>query len=198
MPSRPPRTVSPPPADAEWQVALLRGVNVGGGKRVPMAALRTIAADIGFTGVATLLNSGNLVYLAAGVSPSLAARLLHGTIANTLQVDCTVFVRTRREFGAIVAENPFVAEAEAMPSRLLVTLWNENVTPAQLATFAEFAVNPERCVVGTHAVYLWLPNGISASPSYDKASRALGHHITARNMSTMQKLLALMPPEHTA
>ena len=45
-------------------VALLRGVNVGGAKRVPMAELRTLLSGLGYTGVATLLNSGNAVFRA--------------------------------------------------------------------------------------------------------------------------------------
>lgn len=47
-------------------VALLRGVNVGGAKRVPMAQLRTLLSDLGYTQVATLLNSGNAVFGAPG------------------------------------------------------------------------------------------------------------------------------------
>ena len=50
-------------------VALLRGVNVGKAKRVPMAELRTLLTGLGYTGVATLLNSGNAVFGAASGSP---------------------------------------------------------------------------------------------------------------------------------
>ena len=45
-------------------IALLRGVNVGKAKRVPMAEFRTLLAGLGYTGVATLLNSGNAVFRA--------------------------------------------------------------------------------------------------------------------------------------
>lgn len=175
-----------------WHLALLRGVNVGGGKKVPMAALRRIAADVGFTDPMTLLNSGNLVYRASGLAPQRAATLLRAAIATELQVDTAVFVRTRDELTAILAANPLAAEAEAEPSRLLVALWDEATTPAQLAQVADAPVVRERFVVGDHAIYLWLPDGVSASVPYEKTARALGDHLTARNWSTMQKLLALM------
>jgi len=45
---------------------------------------------------------------------------------------------------------------------------------------------------GLLPLYLWLPDGVSASVPYEKTARALGDHLTARNWSTMQKLLALM------
>jgi len=193
-------TPAAPPASAHtaWHVALLRGVNVGGNTKVPMAALKRIAADLGFTDAITLLNSGNLVYRTTGVTPDKAAQLLHVAVASELQVDTTVFVRTREELATILAANPFVAEAEEAPSRLLVTLWDDTTTPAQRALFAEEPVVRERFVVGTHAIYLWLPDGISASVVYEKTSRTLGNHITARNWGTMQKLLALMPRGETA
>jgi uncharacterized protein (DUF1697 family) len=180
-------------AHTAWHVALLRGVNVGGNTKVPMAALKRIAADLGFTDAITLLNSGNLVYRTFGVAPQQAATLLRVAIATELQVDTAVFVRTRDQQATILAENPFQAEAATEPSRLLVTVWDDDTTPAQRALFAEAPVVRERFVVGDHALYLWLPDGISASVVYEKTARALGDHITARNWSTMQKLLALMP-----
>ena len=51
-------------------VALLRGVNVGKAKRVPMAELRALLSGLGYTGVATLLNSGNAVFHAPRGTPA--------------------------------------------------------------------------------------------------------------------------------
>ena len=51
-------------------VALLRGVNVGKSKRVPMGELRALLSGMGYTGVATLLNSGNAVFRARGGTPN--------------------------------------------------------------------------------------------------------------------------------
>jgi len=58
-------------------VALLRGVNVGKAKRVPMAEFRALLTELGYTNVATMLNSGNAVFRAAnGTSVKHAAYLL--------------------------------------------------------------------------------------------------------------------------
>lgn len=176
----------------DWQVALLRGVNVGGGKRVPMAALKEVATEIGFRTPVTLLNSGNLVYRAGTVAPSQAEQQLRTALARAVQVDTPVFVRTRAQLATILAENPLPAEAALDPSRLLVTLWDDTVTAAQRARFATAPVVRERFVVGTHAIYLWFPDGMSASVIYEPTARPLGGHITARNWRTMEKLLGLM------
>ncbi|GAB1343918.1 DUF1697 domain-containing protein [Gemmatimonas sp.] len=172
------------------RVALLRGVNVGG-KQVAMADLRAVAARLGFDQPGTLINSGNLVYRSiAGSSPAEDAQRLHDAIARDLDVTCTVFVRTRAELTAILQECPLREEATAHPSKLVVTVWDEQVTAAMRETFTQEPVTAERFVAGSQALYCWFPDGISASTAYEKATRRMGDHITARNWSTMSKLLA--------
>lgn len=170
-------------------MALLRGVNVGG-KKVAMTDLRRVAETLGFTRVSTLINSGNLVYEAPATVPADDAQRLHDAIAHSLGVRCTVFVRTYEDVAAMLRECPLADEARENPSRLLVTVWDEHVSPAMLHAFAGTPVAEEKFVVGAHALYCWLPHGISASVPYEKAARRLGDHITARNWSTMEKLFA--------
>ena len=43
-------------------VALLRGVNAGGNRKVPMAELRETFADMDFSDVSTYINSGNVIF----------------------------------------------------------------------------------------------------------------------------------------
>lgn len=174
-----------------WQVALLRGVNVGPGKRVPMAALRACATKLGFTEVATLLNSGNLVYRTTR-TPADAAAQLRAAIRTDIGVDTPVLVRTRAQLERLLRDNPMRAEAEENPSRFLVTVWDDDTTAKDLAHFGDITEGDDRFVVGRAAMYAWLPHGIAASKAYELASRPLKHRITARNWNTMQKLLAMM------
>lgn len=174
-----------------WQVALLRGVNVGPGKRVPMAALKGCAVTLGFTDAATLLNSGNLVYRTR-VAPATAATRLRKAIQDATGVDTPVLVRTRDALAKVLADNPLMAEAEEQPSRFLVTIWDDDTTPRDMQPFLEQPVTVEQFEVGRDAMYCYLPDGIANSVAYEKASRKLKDRITARNWATMQKLLALM------
>lgn len=188
MPPRAPAPGLPPEPTA--RLALLRGVNVGG-KQVAMADLRAIAAKLGFDQPGTLINSGNLVYRAtSGASPADDAQRLHHALARELGVVCTVFVRTRAELAAVMQECPLRAEALANPSKLIVTVWDDQVTEAMREAFTQEPVTVERFVAGPRALYCWFPDGISASTAYEKATRRMGDHITARNWSTMTKLLA--------
>lgn len=191
MPPRTARLAVPPVAPRDYRVALLRGVNVNG-KNIAMADLQAMAVALGFGGPSTLLNSGNLVYHSSPGTPQDDATRLHDAIAERVGIRSTVFVRTYDELVTILQACPLQEEAQANASRLLVTVWDDHVTPDMLAAFTQAPVTVERFVVGAHAMYTWHPDGISASTVYDKAARAAGMHITARNWNTMQKLVTRM------
>ena len=161
-----------------------------------MADLRAVATTLGFTDVSTLINSGNLVYRSSGTTPAEDEARLHEAIAGELGVQCTVFVRTREEVATVLRECPLMTEAAQHPSRLVVTVWDESVNASMLAEFTSAPVTVERFVAGAHALYCWFPDGISASTTYEKAARRLGDHITGRNWSSMQKLLARLDALH--
>src|SRR5688500_20243128 len=83
-------------------VALLRGVNLGGNKRVPMAELRRLVEELGFTDARTLLNSGNVVFTARANQVRGAAGRIAKAIADELGVSTTVTVLTEVEIRAII------------------------------------------------------------------------------------------------
>jgi uncharacterized protein (DUF1697 family) len=175
-----------------WQVALLRGVNVGGGKSVPMAKLASIVRECGYSDARTLLNSGNVIYRAPRVSPAAAGHAIREALASSLGVDTPVMVRMRSDLERIVAENPMPEEAASAPSRFLVMLWDDRFGMTARALIEEATVADERFVIGTHAVYCWLPHGISKSKPFELLGRQLKDTVTSRNWNTMTKLLAMM------
>jgi uncharacterized protein (DUF1697 family) len=100
-------------------VALLRGANVGKGKRVPMGELRALLCALGYTGVSTLLNSGNAVFRAPRGTPAKHSLDIAAAICTQLKVDVPVIVKSAGELAAIIAENPIKPGANEHP-RLLV------------------------------------------------------------------------------
>ncbi len=172
-------------------VVLLRGVNVGQAKRVPMAELRALLSALGYTDVATLLNSGNAVFRAAKGTPAKHAANISAAISRELKVDVPVIVKSANELAAAVADNP-LAEGAADPSRLLVAFAPDAKALVGLAAVESLVVPPERFVVGKHAAYLLCAGGILES----KAAAALlgsklGKAATTRNWATVLKLQAL-------
>ena len=171
-------------------VALLRGVNVGGAKRVPMADLKRLLSGLGFNSVATLLNSGNAVFNAPSASCSKHAASIADAIQRALSLQVPVVVKSARELGAILAENPF-ASGVPDPSRLLVAFAVDKATLARLAAWSALVVPPEQFHVGKLAAYLHCPAGILQSQVGEALLGKVGQGVTTRNWATVQKLHAL-------
>jgi uncharacterized protein (DUF1697 family) len=158
-------------------VALLRGINVGTSTRLPMAELRSIVEGAGGTNVATYLQSGNVVF---------DGRLDAAALESLIPVTTRVLVLTADEFRAVAAENP-LHEVATDPSRLFTTF-----VDAVPASFELPDLSPEVVVVGSRAVYQWLPEGFSNSVFTAKHSKRLGPYATARNERTVQAILGML------
>jgi uncharacterized protein (DUF1697 family) len=161
-------------------VALLRGVNVGKAKRVPMAELRDVLAGLGCTDVATLLNSGNAVFRSMTRSASACAAAIASALADRFGFDVPVVVKSAKELGAIVAGNPLRFTEVEHAGQL-----------ASLRKIESLVVPPEQFAIGNDAAYLLCASGLLAS----KAGAALigkpGQAVTTRNWATVLKLHAL-------
>jgi uncharacterized protein (DUF1697 family) len=173
------------------QIALLRGINVGRSRRVPMPALRELLTGLGYGDVRTHLQSGNVI-LTADVSGEELERALEREIAASLGVDVPVVVRTRDELADVVARNPLAGVADD-PARYLVSFLSREPEPRLLEELAALDLAPEAFVVNGREIYAWHPGGVHASPLARLLSgERLGVEATARNWNTVTRLLALV------
>ncbi|MCK7622011.1 DUF1697 domain-containing protein [Streptomyces sp. RS10V-4] len=174
------------------QIALLRGINVGGHNAFPKARQLELARSLGFRDVTVLLQTGNLVFADPGTPPQETAHRIEERILAELGLTVPVVVRTRDELAAAVAGNPF-PQAAPEPKTLHVTfLSGVPADTARLDALDADAFAPDRFRLIGREVYLWCPQGIGRSRLADAVSRArLGVTATARNWSTVTKLLAL-------
>lgn len=183
--------MSPAAVSTRTHVALLRGVNVGKAKRLAMADLRRVVEGLGYRDVATLLNSGNVVFGAPGSRAADPGPRIERALAEQLGLASRVTALTAAELATVLAENP-LAEVADNPSRLLVAVLAEPALRARLEPLAKQDWAPEVLAVGSRAAYLWMPDGITDSRVAKALDRALGDGHTARNWSTMQKLRGLL------
>ena len=165
-------------------IALWRGINVGKAKRLAMADLKTLLAELGATNVATLLNSGNAVF---DSKKKLTGDKIRAAVAEKLGVDAAVILKTAAEWAVIAAELP-ISEADDH-SRLLVAVTTDAATLK--AAEGIVTVGDERFVVTGHAAYLWCANGILESKAGVQLLKKLGEGGTTRNWATVLKLQAL-------
>ena len=143
-------------------IALLRGVNVGKARRVPMAEFCTLLEGLGYTDVATVLNSGNAVFRAPSGKAKKHAADIAVAILRKMKVDVPVIVKTATELAAIVAENPCAVEGPER-SRMLVAFTQDRESIASVSEIASLVSQREKFLAGRHAAYLYCADGILQS-----------------------------------
>jgi uncharacterized protein (DUF1697 family) len=172
-------------------VALLRGINVGRNKRVAMADLRAMLADLGVERPRSLLVSGNLVFEAPRTSPAALERRIQASVPMTFGFDSEIFVRTAAEWRAIVAANPFPEDARRAPGHLLVMCLRRAPDAARVGALQAAITGSERVRAAGRQAYLVFPDGQGRSrltPAIIERHLGTG---TARNWNTVLKLAAL-------
>lgn len=169
------------------RVALLRGINVGKAKRIAMADLRRVVESLGATDVATLLNSGNVVYSAAGGRTHADATRIAAAVAQELGVATDVTVLDREELEAALRANPLRTIASD-PSRLLLLALADARRARALEPLLARRWKPEVLAIDGRVAWLWCARGIVDSPLWAAANRALGGTGTARNLATMNRI----------
>lgn len=171
-------------------VALLRGINVGKAKRLAMADLRSVLDCLGYTGVKTLLNSGNAVFRSTRGTSSRHAASIAAAIAEQHRLDVPVIVKSLAELTVIVEGNP-LARVALEPSRLLIAFVQNSGTLAQLAPIGTLVHPSEKFASTQSAAYLHCAGGILESKAAAALLGRMGREATTRNWATVRKLHAL-------
>jgi uncharacterized protein (DUF1697 family) len=170
-------------------IALLRGVNLAAARRVGMADLREVFADLGLANVRTVLASGNLVFEGLGRAGTALEARAEKALAQRLELETEVFVRSAADWRAMIEANPFVAEAREDPAHLVVMILKQAPAPnAEEALVAAISGRERARIVG-RAAFIVYPDGIGDSRfTGARLDRALGVRGTGRNWNTVLKL----------
>lgn len=173
-------------------IALLRGVNVGGAKRLAMGELQTTLEGAGLHSVRTLLRSGNAVFNSEGRSAAELEALIEAALHDRLGLQSEIHVRTAEDWDGVVAANPLPELAEAAPSRFLVTVFRTAPAPVEPEALQAAAPGAEVVRLVGRQLYTAYRDGMARSKLDDGwIKRHLGVRGTGRNWSTVRKLQAM-------
>jgi uncharacterized protein (DUF1697 family) len=170
--------------------AFLRGINVGGHNKVPMAELRALLTSLGYADLATHLQSGNAVFSSQAPAAALEREIAEA-VATRLGVSCAVMVRTGAELAAAVNGNPLGGEPEN-PSRYFVAFLAALPAPQVIKAIDGVSFEPDALWVRGREAYLWCPAGAAETKLTNAAlEKRLGVAATARNWNTVTKLASM-------
>lgn len=170
-------------------VALLRGVNVGGHRKLTAKALEQAFESLGFGSVRAVLQSGNVVFASGIRDRASLAKRISQELERRFDLGIAVILRTREEIRTIVERSPLLAPG-ADRSKLLVMFLTAVPASTAQAELVRAHSGPELIELRGPEVYLFYPEGVGRSKLsgafIESKLDAVG---TARNWNTILKLL---------
>jgi uncharacterized protein (DUF1697 family) len=182
-----------PAADRSMCVALIRGINVGGQRKLAMSDVRLLAESLGFTGVQSLMQSGNLLFRSGQRAPAVIEPLFEAAAVKHLRMAVGFFIRTAEEWDEIVDTNPFSAEAKRDPAHLVMMCLKETPGGGHIKALQTSIAGREIVRAAERRLYITYPDGIGTSRLTNAViEKALGTCGTARNWNTVLKIQAML------
>ena len=171
-------------------VVLLRGINVGTGRKVPMTDLKKLCESLGLKNVQTYIQSGNLVFELAQLEPiSTLETRLQKVFSEAFGFEIPVLIRTSEEWADSIAKNPFLNEENVDIDRLHLTCLKEMPSPELLEKIKTFQYLPDRYEIVGRDVFIFCAAGYGTSKLVNSFFESkLKTQATTRNWKTVMKL----------
>jgi uncharacterized protein (DUF1697 family) len=173
----------------ETFVALMRGINVGATRKLPMAELRALSVKIGLQHPETYIQSGNLI-VDADIAADEVGALLERTIAKRFELRVDVIVRAAAQWRRFVAANPFADDAAAVAKMLHLYVSRDPVKPTAVKELAPKTLSGERLALAGGA--LWIDYGVNGAGKSKLTpfllDKACGSPATGRNWNSVLKI----------
>lgn len=173
-------------------VAFLRGINVGGHKKVPMATLRELFSSWGFQNVRTLLNSGNIAFDTGETSPEALVRRLEAGFRDAFGFESKMTVRKTSDLAALIASDPFGAMVPEEGRLLYVTFLPE---PSRSSLTLPYKVKGDDFIVlkdtGAEVLSALNRKATGSVEAMAFLEKEFGRDVTTRNWNTVLKAAAL-------
>ena len=170
-------------------ICLLRGINVGGNKRMKMADLRELLDSLGLSDVQTVLQSGNVVFHSDESDRAALADTIEAGIQEKFGFESRIILRTADEWRAAIENHPFSEDQMADQGKLLLTCFTQPPAPDAIAALMEAHSGPEEIHIAGSDAYAFYPNGMGRSKLthnvIEKHLKVIG---TGRNWKTVHRL----------
>ena len=168
-------------------IALLRGINVGGHKKILMADLRLLFESLGFKGVQSYIQSGNVVFKAIEEG-NLASKITEA-IETKYDFIVPILVKEASELNKILSKCPFSDEKREKSYFILL---KKSPSQEDIKLTAAFSNLNEEFHITQNCVYIYYALGAGkAKMGNNFFEKKLKVKATARNFRTMAKLIEL-------
>lgn len=174
-------------------ISILRGINVGGQKKIQMSDLKSLYEGLNLRDVITYIQSGNAIFKSdqETLIPELVKRI-ESAISGKYNFVVPVIIRTIDEIKKTLSVNPFFREKGIDIEKLHVTFLETKPQAINVDNISKFDFSPDKFKIIDREVYLYCPNGYGISKlSNNFFENKLKMKVTTRNWKTINKLIEL-------
>ncbi|MCB0704275.1 MAG: DUF1697 domain-containing protein [Saprospiraceae bacterium] len=176
----------------EKYIALLRGINVSGQKKIKMADLRDLLAKNGMQQVQTYIQSGNILFEHPEKHPTELAAWITDIIRNAYDFEVPTIVLKPNDLEKAIAGNPFSKDPAKDPTRFYVTFLEQAPDPELVKQLKALDYSPEEVVVDEAVVYFYSPESYGrAKMNNNFLEKKLKVPATTRNWRSVHILLEM-------
>jgi len=172
-------------------VSMLRGVNIGGHHKIPMAELRELYESLGYTGAVTLIQSGNVVFRTRERNEAAIAGRISDAIEGRWGFRPEVMLRSAAGIREVAARNPFAGRSGIEPDKLAVMFLQQDPGDEVRRKVAAVPVDPEEVRFEGRELWIYFPNGMGQSKAPAMIGKVLRMPTTGRNWNTVLKLVRI-------
>ncbi|EAR00471.1 DUF1697 domain-containing protein [Maribacter sp. HTCC2170] len=173
-------------------IALLRGINVGGHKKIKMADLRSILEDSGLERVRTYIQSGNVVFDSEEKNTQNLEIQISETIKEHYDFEVPVLIKTRNEILRVLEDNPYTDRNELSENKIYFVLLQDSPEEDKVKELSNYKFENETFTYTPNCVYLRCALGAGkAKCGIGFFESKLKVSATSRNYRTLQKLIEL-------
>ena len=174
-------------------VALLRGINVGGKNLIKMIDLKLCLEDVGFKDVHTYIQSGNVLFSAAGSDQVKLTKEIEDALSKTFTYESRVVVRSRKQMKDIVTHAPKGFGSDPATYRYDVIFLKEPLSAAKAMKSVATKEGVDQAFAGKGVLYF---SRLSSRATQSKLARIITlpmyQSMTIRNWNTTTKLLSML------
>ena len=178
----------------EKYIALLRGINVGGKRKLLMTDLKALFAEMGFSNIVTYIQSGNVVFESDQNENNIElAQKIEAAIQEKFKLDVPVMVRKASEWKQIISDNPYFKDKCIGIERLHLTLLDKTPEQVQVEDLKQIEFDSEQFeLIGQH-IFLCCKDKFSSKSKMTNTlfEKKLKRKSTTRNWKTVMKLIEL-------
>jgi len=173
-------------------ISLLRGINIGGHKKIKMDSLRDGFSSLGYTNIKTYIQSGNILFCSKEEDKTKLEREISSMIMDKYGFDVPVLVLISDDLNEVITNNPFANSINHKKEFIHITFISNEVKEINYKEIESKKESEDEYKIINKAIYLYLQKGYGNTKIHNNFfEKLLKTQATTRNWKTCLELLEM-------